>query len=80
MRSSLRRHLCPNVCILRSVSAYCVKVSQPESRMETTRDLVGKLMELLIHNLLILAIAAVAMAILIPTSVVLVPSFDKVTP
>ncbi|KAH3870120.1 hypothetical protein DPMN_033302 [Dreissena polymorpha] len=51
--------------------------------METTRDLkslyfVGKLMELLVYNLFSPAIAAVAMAILIRTSAVLVPSFDRV--
>ncbi|KAH3861538.1 hypothetical protein DPMN_024470 [Dreissena polymorpha] len=51
--------------------------------METTRDLsslclVGKLMELLVHNLLSLAIAAVAIAILIRTSAVLVPFLDCV--
>ena len=45
--------------------------------METTRDLysmclVGKLMELLVHNLLSLAMAAVAMVMLIRTSEALV--------
>ncbi|KAH3885491.1 hypothetical protein DPMN_009485 [Dreissena polymorpha] len=37
-------------------------------------------MELLVHILLSLAIAVVAMAILIQTSAVLVPSFDRVAP
>ncbi|KAH3741619.1 hypothetical protein DPMN_048344 [Dreissena polymorpha] len=40
--------------------------------------LFGKLMELLVHNLVSLAIAVVAMAILIRTSAVLVPYFDRV--
>ncbi|KAH3871037.1 hypothetical protein DPMN_034231 [Dreissena polymorpha] len=42
--------------------------------------LVGKMMELLVQNLVSLAIAAVAMANLIWTSAVLVPSFDRVEP
>ncbi|KAH3752970.1 hypothetical protein DPMN_187597 [Dreissena polymorpha] len=37
-------------------------------------------MELLVHNLLSLVIAAVAMTTLIRTSAVLVPSLDRVAP
>ncbi|KAH3787524.1 hypothetical protein DPMN_165648 [Dreissena polymorpha] len=53
--------------------------------METIGNLynlyfVGKLMELLVHNVLSLAIAAVAMAILFRSPAVLVPSLDKVFP
>ncbi|KAH3754048.1 hypothetical protein DPMN_188768 [Dreissena polymorpha] len=42
--------------------------------------LLGNLMELLVHNLLSLAIAEVDMAIVIWTSVVLVPSLDRLAP
>ncbi|KAH3786632.1 hypothetical protein DPMN_164739 [Dreissena polymorpha] len=41
---------------------------------------VGKLMEMLVRNLLSLAIAAVAMAVLIRTSAVLVSYLDRVAP
>ncbi|KAH3725366.1 hypothetical protein DPMN_051199 [Dreissena polymorpha] len=37
-------------------------------------------MELLVHNLLSLAFAVVAMSILMRTSAVLVPSLDRVAP
>ncbi|KAH3701231.1 hypothetical protein DPMN_076214 [Dreissena polymorpha] len=72
MRSSLQRHFCSNACTLRSVSARSVHVSQPW--IELTMDLkclyvVGKLMEMLVHNLLSLAIAAVAMEIRMTKSV-----------
>ncbi|KAH3733193.1 hypothetical protein DPMN_039618 [Dreissena polymorpha] len=68
MRSSLQRHfllkcLYPAFCVRSSVN-----VSQPRRRIEATMDLkclyvVGKVMEMLVHNLLSLAIAAVAMVI-----------------
>ncbi|KAH3794427.1 hypothetical protein DPMN_147960 [Dreissena polymorpha] len=74
MRSSLQRHVCSNACTLRSVSARSVHVSQPWRRIEATMDVkclyvVGKLMEMLVHNLLSLAIAAVAMEIRMTKSV-----------
>ncbi|KAH3813327.1 hypothetical protein DPMN_141782 [Dreissena polymorpha] len=55
------------------------------SKMETARVvyslcLVDKLMELLVHNLHSLTIAALALPIFIRASTVLVPSLDRVSP
>ncbi|KAH3755423.1 hypothetical protein DPMN_190119 [Dreissena polymorpha] len=68
MRNNHQRRFCSNACTLRSVSAQSVHVSHPWRRIEATMDLkclyvVGKLMEMLVHNLLSLAIAAVAVEI-----------------
>ncbi|KAH3860041.1 hypothetical protein DPMN_022934 [Dreissena polymorpha] len=65
--------------------ALCVQVSKPLSRMETTREcyssyLLMKLIELHAHNLLSVAVAAVAMVFLIQTSAVLVPALERNSP
>ncbi|KAH3779826.1 hypothetical protein DPMN_157633 [Dreissena polymorpha] len=67
-------------------SVLCVHVKRPGLEaveydgMLLSLYLAGKLKKLLVHNLLSLAIAAVAMAILIRTSAVLPPSLDRVAP
>ena len=83
MPSSLRKHLFSKAWIFFSVSARRVHDSQPYKSIDTTRDLyslnlVWKLMVLLRHSLVSLAIAAVAVAILILISAVQLPSLERV--
>ncbi|KAH3857397.1 hypothetical protein DPMN_100004 [Dreissena polymorpha] len=77
MRSSLWGHWCSKACILHCVSALSAQVTKPYSRTGTC-VLGWYLMELLVYNLLRLVIAADAMMNRVPSSAVLVPSFDRV--
>ncbi|KAH3843743.1 hypothetical protein DPMN_117273 [Dreissena polymorpha] len=84
MQGSLWRQLRSKTVILRSVSAWSFKVSLPHSSIENTRDfkgmhLAGKLVGLLVNNLLGLAITAVATKILCRTSAVAGHFFQLLT-
>ncbi|KAH3860488.1 hypothetical protein DPMN_023388 [Dreissena polymorpha] len=81
MGSSLRIQLCSKACIL---SVCPLSVSRFPSLIERWRlqgtCIVGRLRELLVHNLLSLAINVMAIVILIWSSAVLVPTLDMVAP
>ena len=85
MIRSFLRHSVSKAWILSSESASRVHVSQPQCRMEATRDLqslnlLEKLMMLHSQIPFSLAIAAIAEAILMRTSAKKVPSLRKGAP